>query len=390
MVAPFSSSSPNPVQSRTAQPAKRQVHFGANAADEAQIREKLRTQINERAAKQKVQAPPKTAEQQASYEKILQQAAKRIAQKDPNIKQPNNSAFYNDPSGYNHSQVVKPANISEQQKAFDTYAANIYEQQIQPAITKAEIALNQPVSAAQRLRNIAQTLFSLFQNDNSHTTTSESPKPPTPTPDDKKDTNPLENQDKKPESAAPKAPEVESETTPETQNPPGAYPADDDEIESIDIEDTKPQDSKGAAPKSPAPTSDSTPVESGESAEAVAETNETQDAKEADDKQPAQPTESTNTDNEKKADDKKDSILHGWKKTKATVGTALLAGGIALKMTLIGIVPGLIMAGAGAALLGWAGINWMSGGSGDDKKVESDSSEKGDKKDKKADEANAA
>jgi hypothetical protein len=45
----------------------------------------------------------------------------------------------------------------------------------------------------------------------------------------------------------------------------------------------------------------------------------------------------------------------GW---KAGIGAALLAGGIALKMTIIGIIPGLIMAGAGAALMGWGGINY--------------------------------
>lgn len=52
--------------------------------------------------------------------------------------------------------------------------------------------------------------------------------------------------------------------------------------------------------------------------------------------------------------------MKGWIKTKVGLGAALLAGGIALKMTLIGIVPGLIMAGVGATLMGWGGINWLS------------------------------
>lgn len=73
---------------------------------------------------------------------------------------------------------------------------------------------------------------------------------------------------------------------------------------------------------------------------------------------PANTEHPTNTNNE--ADERKDSILHGWKKTKFGLGTGLLAGGIALKMTLIGIVPGLIMTGAGLALLGWTIINCLS------------------------------
>lgn len=88
-------------------------------------------------------------------------------------------------------------------------------------------------------------------------------------------------------------------------------------------------------------------------------------------------TKTENKENEKK-DDEGGGILQGWKKTKMGLGAALLAGGIALKMTLIGIVPGLIMAGAGAALMGWAGINWAMGGKKDGDKTDEN-------KDKKAD-----
>lgn len=89
----------------------------------------------------------------------------------------------------------------------------------------------------------------------------------------------------------------------------------------------------------------------------------------------ADKTENTKTE---KKDDEGGGILQGWKKTKLISGAALLAGGIALKMTLIGIVPGLIMAGAGAALMGWAGINWAMGGKKDGDKTDEN-------KDKKAD-----
>lgn len=100
--------------------------------------------------------------------------------------------------------------------------------------------------------------------------------------------------------------------------------------------------------------------------ETVAESGPVQDA--GNDQQ-SQTTQNNDSDNNK-ADDKKDSILHGWKKTKAITGAALLAGGIALKMTLIGIVPGLIMAGAGAALMGWAVTNWAMSDKKDDTKAE--------------------
>jgi hypothetical protein len=91
----------------------------------------------------------------------------------------------------------------------------------------------------------------------------------------------------------------------------------------------------------------------------------------------AETTKTENKENEKK-EDEGGGILQGWKKTKMSLGAALLAGGIALKMTLIGIVPGLIMAGVGATLMGWAGINWAMGGKKDADKTDEN-------KDKKAD-----
>lgn len=89
---------------------------------------------------------------------------------------------------------------------------------------------------------------------------------------------------------------------------------------------------------------------------------------------PTPPSDPPKTNNDNKTNNKNENneesggILKGWKKTKIATGTALLAGGIALKMTLIGIVPGLIMAGAGAALMGWGALNYLFSGKKDDAK----------------------
>ncbi len=73
--------------------------------------------------------------------------------------------------------------------------------------------------------------------------------------------------------------------------------------------------------------------------------------------EPKQPAANNNTEAAKKEEQNWKNGYIGW---KAGIGAALLAGGIALKMTIIGIVPGLIMAGVGTALMGWGGINWLS------------------------------
>lgn len=104
---------------------------------------------------------------------------------------------------------------------------------------------------------------------------------------------------------------------------------------------------------------------------AATPTNSTTEADKAD-------TPKAETKENEKKEDEGGGILQGWKKTKLISGAALLAGGIALKMTLIGIVPGLIMAGVGAALMGWAGINWAMGGKKDGDQTD-------DNKEKKAD-----
>lgn len=101
----------------------------------------------------------------------------------------------------------------------------------------------------------------------------------------------------------------------------------------------------------------------------VAEASEAQDAQDTNDI-PQNSEADANTTNQNPADDKKDSVLHGWKKTKAGVGAGLIAAGIALKMTVIGIIPGLLIMGTGAALMGWAGLNWMFSGKKADKQAE--------------------
>ncbi|WP_303675122.1 hypothetical protein [Vampirovibrio chlorellavorus] len=70
-------------------------------------------------------------------------------------------------------------------------------------------------------------------------------------------------------------------------------------------------------------------------------------------------TNETTPKNESAEKEEGGGIMKGWIKTKVLTGAALLAGGIALKMTLIGIIPGLIMAGVGSALMGWGGINYL-------------------------------
>lgn len=68
---------------------------------------------------------------------------------------------------------------------------------------------------------------------------------------------------------------------------------------------------------------------------------------------------STKTKSEEKQNNEEQGIWKGYVGTKLGVGATLLAAGIALKLTLIGIVPGLIMAGVGAAIMAWGGANYL-------------------------------
>ena len=75
------------------------------------------------------------------------------------------------------------------------------------------------------------------------------------------------------------------------------------------------------------------------------------------------PTPADNDSNKTKPEEKQNNdnqgLLHGYVGTKVGIGAALLASGIALKLTLIGIVPGLILAGAGAAIMAWGAANYL-------------------------------
>lgn len=100
--------------------------------------------------------------------------------------------------------------------------------------------------------------------------------------------------------------------------------------------------------------------------EGTAETNATAPVQDAASAPPATPPTNKSDENKKKEDN--GGFWKGYGGTKLGVGAALLAGGIALKLTLIGIVPGLIMAGAGAAIMAWGGINLLFNGKKDDAK----------------------
>lgn len=113
----------------------------------------------------------------------------------------------------------------------------------------------------------------------------------------------------------------------------------------------------GSAPQEGGtPVTDGAPSASGKQAVAGAT-----DPKAADGDTKADPKKTETEKKETNATPKQEEggIMKGWIKTKVGLGAALLAGGIALKMTLIGIIPGLIMAGAGAALMGWGSINYF-------------------------------
>jgi hypothetical protein len=77
----------------------------------------------------------------------------------------------------------------------------------------------------------------------------------------------------------------------------------------------------------------------------------------------------TKTKSEENQNNENQSVWNGYVGTKIGVGAALLAAGIALKLTLIGIVPGLIMAGAGAAIMVWGAVNYMLNNNNEEKKA---------------------
>lgn len=52
----------------------------------------------------------------------------------------------------------------------------------------------------------------------------------------------------------------------------------------------------------------------------------------------------------------RNDIWKDYPKAKLGAGAAMLAGGIALKLTLIGIVPGLALSAAGLGMMAWGGI----------------------------------
>jgi hypothetical protein len=96
-------------------------------------------------------------------------------------------------------------------------------------------------------------------------------------------------------------------------------------------------------------------------------TKETTSAK--NNSKPPATNEPTKTESAEKQNNENQSVWTGYVGTKIGVGAALLAGGIALKLTLIGIVPGLIMAGAGAAIMAWGAVNYMFNNNNEEKKA---------------------
>lgn len=129
----------------------------------------------------------------------------------------------------------------------------------------------------------------------------------------------------------------------------------------------EPAENSDSTIKTPADSAQpTTKPEGSEKAEEAGKTGETKPAGKAKD---SNQTNQTN-DAKKNENEEGGGILKGWKKTKLFTGAGLLAGGIALKMTLIGIVPGLIMAGAGAAVMGWGLLNYIFNGKKDDAKTE--------------------
>ncbi len=96
----------------------------------------------------------------------------------------------------------------------------------------------------------------------------------------------------------------------------------------------------------------------------VEKTGDTQPAAETPQVDDVKATDTTNTtpsESEKATTETSQERNNVWKDypvTKAVLGTAALAGGIALKMTVIGLAPGIIVSLAGLGLLGWAAGIW--------------------------------
>jgi hypothetical protein len=134
----------------------------------------------------------------------------------------------------------------------------------------------------------------------------------------------------------------------------------------------------GEAPetlKAEQPAEEKHAVNGSDKVDASEETQKVTDATATKDSEPAAADKTSETKVEKSKKEDNEGILNGYVGTKLGIGAALLAGGIALKLTLIGIVPGLIMAGAGAAIMAWGGANYLLNDKDNDKKDEAQAPE---------------
>ncbi|WP_373532645.1 hypothetical protein [Vampirovibrio sp.] len=342
-----------PPSSSRSTPATQNNAIGNSVAD---ITAKLKQEIDTLTIQSKGTPPQRTPSEEASYNKILQVVAKKILNTTGADVLPDVNKIYADEYGNTHTPPLPITTGAKQEAFLESAARNIYQQKIQPAINrekkekeaqklKAEQEFN--ASYPGRIYNWFKSLYTP-----SATPTSNSPGSPTASPVGES-TNASQPTTTAATSTGGGGTAQNGSTTPANST-----------------------DASGAATSTgtagTVPNGSTTSANSTDASGAATSTGGVEQAEEAapvtSADQAAKKDETTKPENEKK-EEKGGGFLKGYVGTKLSIGAALLAGGIALKMTLIALIPGLIMAGAGAAIMAWGAANYLFGDK-DDKKQE--------------------